>query len=97
MSADWQPGDLALCVKVGAPKQRVGYVSGHAKIRPGGIYVVEHVVSWFGVFGLVIQNHHSAHPTRAWLSEGFRKIPPLTDEEREQFAADLNVREPAHV
>jgi hypothetical protein len=104
MSADWQPGDLALCVNAGAMNGHGAF--GAKVLRGGAIYTVVWIVppALFAdgsyEIGLVlaeVANPDPANTDGDFSPQRFRKIRPLTDEEREQFAADLNVREPAHV
>lgn len=96
MSDDWQVDDLALCVKRGVWRDKAG-TPHNGLARSGGIYTVRRVgfstswqerVLWFTDF-----------PGDKWEDSycacRFRKIKPLTKEEREQFFADLNIREPA--
>jgi hypothetical protein len=99
MSDNWQPGDLALCVKRGAWQfARSGRVVEGDPVRSGGVYCVRRVgfsrgddllTLWFeGIGGDLLRDSYAACR--------FRKIKPLTDEECEQFTAELNapVREP---
>lgn len=90
---EWQPGDLALCVRASS-RNNVG--------RPGAAYVVEHVVHAGGTFngrnvvaspagdtvGLFFEKHGCKNPAAA---SRFRKINPLTDEERRQALEDLKL------
>lgn len=92
MSSDWQPGDLALKVCPGAYPGRWDVKP--PRLRNGMYYVVREVFAGIGSNGpwtaLVIDGPPSTWRRGAWNARGFRKIPPLTDEEREQFTADLN-------
>lgn len=90
---DWQVGDLALCISgKRVPKGgRKGFApNGEKFLRQGGIYTVEAVVRPYQALGLVLEGHHSVHPSRAYLASSFRRIKPLTDEERDSFLADLD-------
>lgn len=96
MSDDWKPGDLALCV-LGGPARcfqgRLENTHGTQTAR-GALYTVRKVSpspylpDALGVFVDGIDG--------GWFPDRFRKIKPLTDEEREQFTANLNTREPAN-
>lgn len=86
MSDNWQPGDLALCVRNTDP------VLGSTKrVMPGRIYTVEfpYWSSKGDGLGLMLVGVRSAMNCgfHAFL---FRKIKPLTDEEREEFLRELN-------
>lgn len=76
------PNDLVKCISSEGPyrKDRDREVSssksGHAPCVVGKVYIVEDVVLFADELGLVIQNHHSCHPTRAYLACCFRKIEP---------------------
>lgn len=90
---DWQVGDLALCISgKRVPKgAREGFApNGEKFLHQGGVYTVEAVVRPFQMLGLVLEGHHSVHPSRAYLASSFRRIKPLTDEERDSFLADLD-------
>jgi hypothetical protein len=93
MADDWKPGDLALCVRSGR--------SAYDPTRPGGVYTVERtLLDGDGVLCLALKNSPNKGPDyNGHIAARFRKIKPLTDEEREQFTADLNtpVKGPAHV
>ncbi len=93
MADDWKPGDLALCVS-----RNPAYPPA---VEWGSLFMVQEV--WQGVLnlntGVLGKCFDLVGVTRwgdncAYDPRRFRKIKPLTDEEREQFAADLNVREP---
>ena len=89
MSDDWAAGDLALCINDAA----CPYYGSHPAKRRGRIYLV---VEALPRDGLRFDGIDSGSPSGGFWAGDFRKIEPLTDEEREQFAADLNVREPAN-
>jgi hypothetical protein len=92
---DWKPGELALCVREGviwcgpltahtgeyAPQK--GYCGEVVSTAPSMMFDGEPCPS--GCMDLVFADG------RAGLSQRFRRIPPLTDEERDEFLADLNV------
>lgn len=86
MSSDWQPGDLALCARAAGTPLKRGRLYTVAEVWIGG--TVSHGFShnWEGV-GLRFGFERSSVN---WCASRFRKINPLTDEEREQFTADLN-------
>lgn len=90
---DWQAGDLALATSFGRPGEaRCPAVAGHKKPRPGGVYTLEGTTrDQQGTLGLVLEGHHSDHPTRAWAAYCFRKIRPhLPDAEDAETIALLN-------
>jgi hypothetical protein len=96
---DWQKGDLALCVN-DAPNPFYG---GRSTVARGRVYTVEAVSerrphSLFGMTrGLLLSGIRSkVSALGSFAEQRFRKIKPLTDEEREQFAAEMNTREPAN-
>lgn len=75
--ADWQVGDLALCVlcrKEDFP-EHPNWVRGESYLRNRAYYVVEGVLNHFGQIGLVV-SARSPHPTGAWDHRQFRKITP---------------------
>lgn len=90
MADNWQPGDLALCA---VPHRND---LGHPSVRPGGVYTVEAVDSWFGEPGLLLAGHHSSHASGCHAAFRFRKINPLNEAERAAAMRELNapVREP---
>lgn len=80
MADDWQPGDLALCV-YRPPQTWFGAKPGRPEPRKGGVYTVEALIvhPFTGELGLVLEGHHSAHPSGpAWCSRSYRKIRPHT-------------------
>ncbi len=88
MADDWQIGDLALCVDDTNLRQRL--------IRKGAIYRVNDLCHGEHVrFGPQIALHfEGVDDFMGHAAIRFRKIRPLTDEEREAFEADLRV--PGH-
>lgn len=98
MADDWQPGDLALCVgNENMP---------NAPVRVGAVYSVTDVEgpykfvgsarNWFGV-GLRLAGvrfERNAEWDHLVAALYFRKIKPLTDEERDEFLADIKTPEP---
>ncbi len=93
--SDWAPGDLALCLTT-APIYdcRCGCVHGGKASPPRGsirgVVRVEYDPDGCELL-LVVGAEASA------LSRRFRKIRPLSDEEAQQFVADLKVGKPAKV
>lgn len=87
---DWQIGDLALCVDAGPLK----YIDGLPEARreyvealvAGRLYKVTHISKGrtCDCIGLGDANYRAGG-----VSTRFRKIRPLTDEEREDFSEDL--------
>lgn len=81
---DWQVGDLALCVSFGPDaKHWLGTPGGPAL---GSIHVVDDLD--YDEDGLWL--HFSEWPEDGFFCLAFRKIRPLTDEERDSFLADLD-------
>jgi hypothetical protein len=96
MADDWKPGDLALCVRSGIIRRhRLSrkVVSRGVGLKAGAIYSVESVVQRDRDGDLVLFLHEIDH-SDGWgrLASRFRKINPLTDEERDEFIRELNVR-----
>lgn len=90
MAEDWQVGDLALCVW--GERRSMPIPPNWKSPCKGGLYTVVKVTRGGHSLGLVLTDSHTDNPL-GWLASCFRKIKPLTDEEREQFFAELNVRE----
>lgn len=97
MADDWKPGDLALCVRGGINSRAGRVYTVDDVIRPGEIRFapdLQCTLLWnelclvFAELPIIGRN--------ACGASRFRKINPLSDEEREQFAADLNTREPTN-
>lgn len=88
MADDWAPGDLALCVRAEAP------------LIAGGVYIVASVIvakppySDAGQIGLFLTAVKLPSLSGAANASRFRKIRPLTDEERDEFLADIKTPEP---
>lgn len=86
---DWQKGDLALCVKQDSTGPRL--------LTVGAVYTVAGLnEDWVSdpdpQLGLFLAEVVSRGPSwDGFDSRRFRKINPLTDEERDEFLADLNV------
>lgn len=81
MSADWQKGDLALCVSQGPHRSSSESPEGHAIPKPGGVYEVEAVLvhPFTSDLGLVLVGHHSTNPAGpARHSRFYRKLRPHT-------------------
>lgn len=90
---DWQVGDLALCINE-APCP----IFGSALRRRGRVYLVIEVkvlkdYAGRDETGLRMDRDNPVHPTRNIIGYSnaicFRKIRPLSDEERDSFVADL--------
>jgi hypothetical protein len=81
---DWKVGDLALCIKsVGTP----------TAIERGGVRVVasfhpETSTDYPGLNFIGVRKPRDGGI--AWWVEFFRKINPLTDEERDEFLRELD-------
>jgi hypothetical protein len=86
---DWAPGDLALCVRRdGGGKRALPFT------QVGATYTVTTVVisplwpaAGLGFESLPVKENDEG--VTAYDSRCFRKIHPLTDEERDEFLADL--------
>lgn len=92
--ADWQPGDLALCVKSGV-RTRAGAVYTVADLTPpGGYSPADHSVNMTDVVSLRFREID--HPPRAWAnSKRFRKVTPGADIEGFEERRRLPVKEDA--
>lgn len=100
--SDWQPGDLALCIK---SNWRVAVDNGHDdrgfRPRRGGIYQVHQVFvggGWLstwppGVVGLVFRDA----PMCGFNASGFRKIRPHAPDEEDEITIRLLTGEPARI
>lgn len=90
MADDWQPGDLALCVRMPGRAR-------HRRVRPGAVFEVEAVEFSEGSRGLILIDAHSLHWSKAHRSRCFRKIRPhkADEEDRETIALLTRKREPA--
>lgn len=92
--ADWQPGDLALCVRVAPIVAGNFHNASLTKLRCGAVYgVVSAFIDCTGAAALLLDEVRSSHPEGGFRAERFRKINPLTDEEREDAFRDLKVPE----
>lgn len=85
---NWQVGDLALCVK------------GDAHIPCGAVHTVSEVLLAARVglrfYDFPISARINYSPATAWWdARAFRKVRPLSDEERASFLADIRVPEDA--
>lgn len=92
---DWQVGSIALCVKRGP-----WTIHGFNGPRYGEVHIVRKV-DFGGLLGcedgvrLYLERWPGGLPSNSWAAQRFRKINPLTDEERESFLRELN--EPVEV
>lgn len=89
MSDDWKPGDLALAVRDGWCPVRLQ----HMGIRKGGIYTVSAVAIRNDDYGrptLCIGLPHVREGEPGLNARWFRKINPLTDQEREEALRELS-------
>lgn len=81
---DWAPGDLALCVN-----GEQNWICEHP-VRTGCVYTV--ATAFMTMCGVGLTLEEVEHPmAKGYRASRFRKINPLTDEERDEFLADLNV------
>lgn len=79
MADDWKPGDLALCV-----------LSERDYLPAGSIHTVRTVMrSETGRLGLTFEDVEPPAGKRGFLAIRFRKINPLTDDERDETWRDL--------
>jgi hypothetical protein len=90
MADDWQAGDLALCVALDAAP---------TALTVGRIYTVADLnLDWLDSegLGLFLVEVSAGDGWDGFKADRFRKIRPLTDEERDEFTTDLRtpVREP---
>lgn len=85
MADDWQVGDLALCVSNGPDPDHWHRLDGGPKI--GSIHAVVSLDRDRRGFWLSFEEWDGP----SFLERGFRKIRPLTDEERDSFIVDLDV------
>lgn len=87
MADDWKPGDLALCVRP------------ELLASAGGVYTVAEVFWDCGStdttagWGLIFSDLPATGNFDGYDAERFRKINPLTDEEREEALRDLKLPE----
>ncbi|SLK03951.1 hypothetical protein [Novosphingobium mathurense] len=91
---NWQPGDLALCVRNGFKMCRTGPIAPDAlQIPVGSVQIVsgvfEAIDEVYRAEGVLFLKFRGSASTKQYDCRGFRKIHPLTDEERESFLADL--------
>jgi len=95
MADDWKPGDLAMCVHVGTWRD---YGVGPSR---GQVIEVADVFPPDEVGELIGDDYHPCFlgftawlPANAFGCGHFRKIPPLTNEDRDSFLADLKLPAP---
>ena len=85
--ADWQVGDLALCISSSA-----GQPGSCSNLRKGGIYTVTEVRFGESILGLCFREHVVGRVGGSWIrASGFRKINPhVPDAEDEETIRLLN-------
>ena len=93
--ADWQPGDLALCLHV-RPRD-VPVYRGLEALRSGAVYTVEAVGSWGGETGLLLAGVRSESPTGVYHHARFRKIKPHAPDAEDAETIRLLTGKPARV
>jgi hypothetical protein len=93
MADDWQVGDLAMLVTVGALNSSEWVCAKGEGMKPGMVFLVASVVRSSVWTALGFDNFKSSWRDGEWDARSFRKIRPLSDEERASFMADLD--EPA--
>lgn len=91
MADDWKPGDLALCVKREPWRNDEGAIL-QGGPQSGQAFVVEEAYISKRVGDLMLA--FPDFPREGFAAIYFRKIPPLTDEERDSFLADLKLPAP---
>lgn len=101
MSDDWQPGDLALCIKCGPWERWDGGSEGpQTDIRSGGIYRVRKTGTWEGSVILWFDEHPGNWFDDAFAASRFRKVtPPEADEfDREviEHMTNAPIKEPVN-
>lgn len=83
MAEDWQPGDLALCVKTSHPAFEFPSTS----LRLGRVYTVNRIgrpVEWLnGERALGLVEHAPRNANCGWPESLFRKIRPHTPDEED--------------
>lgn len=89
MSDDWKPGDLALCV------DDKDYDGEQMEVRHGAIYTVADLYDGYDeerdhVLVLILREVRPVDPEASGFEATcFRKINPLTPDERHEFLTDL--------
>ena len=97
--ADWQPGDLALCIKQGAWAHFAsGELAAPSCVRGGGVYQVRRVgISPFsGACVLWFTEHPGDGITESFNASRFRKITPGTEPEGIEEPRRVPVKEVQH-
>jgi hypothetical protein len=90
---DWQVGDLALCVTIEFPGLLPSRI-----LKVGKVYAVTSVRWSHGSQCTAIGLAEARSRNRGdWHSALFRKIRPLSDDERDSFLADLDTNLPPAV
>lgn len=89
MGDDWQPGDLALCVKT----------TGHGTIKAGAVATVERAAFCEddGLFGLWFVGIVSSGYSGGFDARNFRKIRPHTPDAEDAETIALLTGKPAQV
>ena len=86
MADDWQKGDLALCVNA----RPCSCCGDGFPLAPGSVWTVERAWDYRGTLALDLAGVPAApFHTRGIAATRFRKINPLTDEERDETWRDL--------
>lgn len=95
MSADWKPGDLALCVNTGLTPE--GFAP--ENITVGQVYTVYAVgIDPAGRFGLFLDETEGGKESNGgFLAWRFRKINPHTPDAEDRETIELLNRKPAVV
>ena len=95
---DWQVGDLAMVIRVGALGAG-GWVCSQGKgVRSGMVFTVASVLRSSVWTALGFDDFKSSWGNGEWDSRSFRKLRPLSDEEqmlaRAEFKADRIINAP---
>lgn len=97
---DWKPGDLALCVKRGEWRHVLTRARSGAPWKCGCIYTVRRFgpCPASGLPTLWFEGYPGEKGCDGGAAIRFRKINPLTKEERDEFLRELDapVKEPRH-
>lgn len=98
MTGDWQIGDLALCIKVGAwvhagTGELARRQDGKAMPQAGGVYVVRAVGIWQVHPTLWLEDFPGDRPEDGFGAVRFRKITPPPADEFDREVIEL-MREP---
>lgn len=101
MSNDtWQPGDLALCIKLGPWTRRYadGYTAEGNGPAPGSVHVVSAVgLTFHGLPSLKFAEHDLGPSHTGYRADRFRKVTPPPADEFDRETIDLMAGKPVPV